>query len=408
MKNKLLIVCAFFCLSSCEGFLDLSPESQPNAKEFYVTENDFNSAVMACYQSLRNYPTIVLDVLEYRSDNMFMPSFTSGSQDKYEINHFQDNKTNSLIADIWEKSYSAISCCNVMIDHIQNATINADKKLQFEAEARFIRAFHYFNLVRLFGGVPLVVHELSDGEALKKYNDAKTHLNNIIITEKYDLLTDIKDVFDVNNEMNKEILFAIKYSKTLIDGGHGMWLSLSDVTLGHFSDVLKGAYNSDDARAGLLEYKKSGSVYLPMKYYDIQDVSTKDVGNDFIVLRYADILLMYAEVLNEESFDTDINSKNSGFYYLNKVRDRAGLPNLTSLEVPSQSDFKKAVLNERYLEFPLEGNRWFDLIRTGTAKEVIKAAYDIDIPDYRLIFPIPSAEVEKVNNPNILPQNPQY
>ena len=47
MKNKLLIVCAFFCLSSCEGFLDLSPESQPNAKEFYVTENDFNSAVMA-------------------------------------------------------------------------------------------------------------------------------------------------------------------------------------------------------------------------------------------------------------------------------------------------------------------------------------------------------------------------
>ena len=105
MKNKLLIVCAFFCLSSCEGFLDLSPESQPNAKEFYVTENDFNSAVMACYQSLRNYPTIVLDVLEYRSDNMFMPSFTSGSQDKYEINHFQDNKTNSLIADIWEKSY---------------------------------------------------------------------------------------------------------------------------------------------------------------------------------------------------------------------------------------------------------------------------------------------------------------
>ena len=109
MKNKLLIVCAFFCLSSCEGFLDLSPESQPNAKEFYVTENDFNSAVMACYQSLRNYPTIVLDVLEYRSDNMFMPSFTSGSQDKYEINHFQDNKTNSLIADIWEKSYSAIS-----------------------------------------------------------------------------------------------------------------------------------------------------------------------------------------------------------------------------------------------------------------------------------------------------------
>ncbi len=63
-----------------------------------------------------------------------------------------------------------------------------------------------------------------------------------------------------------------------------------------------------------------------------------------MILSFCDMqlfFLMYAEVLNEESFDTDINSKNSGFYYLNKVRDRAGLPNLTSLEVPSQSDFKK-------------------------------------------------------------------
>lgn len=84
-----------------------------------------------------------------------------------EINHFQDNKTNSLIADIWKNSYSAISDCNVVIDKIQNAGINADKKLQFEAEVRFIRAFHYFNLVRLFGKVPLVVHEITDSEALK-------------------------------------------------------------------------------------------------------------------------------------------------------------------------------------------------------------------------------------------------
>lgn len=157
MKNILFILCTFFCLSSCESFLDLAPESQPNANSFYKTESDFNGAVIACYQTFRSYPTMVLDVLEYRSDNMYMPSFTSGSQDKYEINHFQDNKTNSLIADIWKNSYSVISRCNVVIDKIQNAGINADKKLQFEAEVRFIRAFHYFNLVRLFGKVPLVI-----------------------------------------------------------------------------------------------------------------------------------------------------------------------------------------------------------------------------------------------------------
>ena len=389
-----------------------------------------------------------------------MPSFTSGSQDKYEINHFQDNKTNSLIADIWKNSYSAISRCNVMVDRIQGAGINADKKIQFESEARFIRAFHYFNLVRLFGKVPLVIHEITDEEALKtpredinnvyeqiitdlnfalqlpgsyddsdlgrvtakaaeallakvyltngKYAEAKVSLGNIITNGKYDLLTDIKDVFDVNNEMNKEILFAVKYSKSLIDGGHGMWLSLSDVTLAHFSSVLKEAYNANDKRAELIQYKKSGSTYLPVKFYDTQDASTNQVGNDFIILRYSDVLLMYAEVLNELNFNTDITSKESGFYYLNKVRNRAGLPALSSVEVPSQEEFKKAILRERYLEFPLEGNRWFDLVRTGTVKETIKSAYDIDVPDFRLIFPIPSAEVEKVNNPDILPQNPEY
>ena len=194
----------------------------------------------------------------------------------------------------------------------------------------------------------------------------------------------------------------------MIDGGHGMWLSLSDVTLAHFSSVLKGAYNADDKRAELIQYKKSGSTYLPVKFYDTQDVSTNQVGNDFIILRYSDVLLMYAEVLNELNFNTDITSKESGFYYLNKVRNRAGMSVLTSVEVPSQEEFKKAVLHERYLEFPLEGNRWFDLVRTGTAKKAIKSAYDIDVPDFRLIFPIPSAEVEKVNNPDILPQNPEY
>lgn len=460
MKNILFILCTVFCLSSCESFLDLSPDSQPNANDFYKTESDFNGAVIACYQTLRSYPTMVLDVLEYRSDNMFMPSFTSGSQDKYEINHFQDNKTNSLIADIWKNSYSAISRCNVVVDRIQGAGINADKKNQFEAEARFIRAFHYFNLIRLFGKVPLVIHEITDEEALKtpredinkvydqiitdlnfalqlpggyddsdwgrvtakaaeallakvyltngKYAEAKVSLSNIITNGEYDLLPDIKDVFDVNNEMNKEILFAVKYSKSLVDGGHGMWLSLSDVTLAHFSSVLKGAYNTDDKRAELIQYKKSGSTYLPVKFYDTQDVSTNQVGNDFIILRYSDVLLMYAEVLNELNFNTDITSKESGFYYLNKVRSRAGMSVLTSVEVPSQEEFEKVVLHERYLEFPLEGNRWFDLVRTGAVKEAIKSAYDIDVPDFRLIFPIPSAEVEKVNNPNILPQNPEY
>ena len=129
------------------------------------------------------------------------------------------------------------------------------------------------------------------------------------------------------------------------------------------------------------------------------------VGNDQILLRYADVLLMYAEALNEIGYDA--SEESVALKQLNDIRERAGISKLTSSNVPSKEAFKKAILDERQREFPYEGQRWFDLVRMGYAKQALRAE-GIDIQDYQLLFPIPQTEIEKIGNSSILWQNPGY
>lgn len=129
------------------------------------------------------------------------------------------------------------------------------------------------------------------------------------------------------------------------------------------------------------------------------------VGNDQILLRYADVLLMYAEALNEIGYDASEGSV--ALKQLNDVRERAGLGKLSNVDLPDQSSFRRAILDERQREFPYEGHRWYDLVRMGLAKEVMRNE-GFDIQDYQLLFPIPQNEIEKIGNTEILWQNPGY
>ena len=124
------------------------------------------------------------------------------------------------------------------------------------------------------------------------------------------------------------------------------------------------------------------------------------VGNDFPHLRYADVVLMYAEAVAPTDMTTALK-------YLNMTRERAGLPNLTSEDVPDMKTFTNELAMERGREFALEGQRWFDLVRLGLAVEYFTGlGYNIDTND--LLFPLPQDQLEIVNNPNILWQNPGY
>ena len=239
-----------------------------------------------------------------------------------------------------------------------------------------------------------------------KDQEAATLLAGMIGT--YSLLPNIADVFHVDNEDNREIIFAVKWNKTVVGEGHGAWFSISNLTddSGR-SQVLKNLYEDGDARKTLLEYRKVEGVnlYLMNKFYDTRDETNLTYGNDQVLLRYSDVLLMYAEALNNIAYSNDQNSEQ--MKALNAVHTRAGLPSLSITDLGSQDAFKRAICKERQMEFPYEGQRWFDVVRMGYAQE-FAAAEGHEIQSYQLVFPIPNAEIERINDPALLWQNPNY
>ena len=114
------------------------------------------------------------------------------------------------------------------------------------------------------------------------------------------------------------------------------------------------------------------------------------------VIRYADVLLMYAEALNE-------NGKTSeALKQMNKVRVRGGVPIYTGL---SQAATRDAIALERRLELSFEGHRRFDLLRTGKALSVM-APYGMK--DYMTVYPLPLSQIQLINDKTIFRQNPGY
>jgi hypothetical protein len=120
---------------------------------------------------------------------------------------------------------------------------------------------------------------------------------------------------------------------------------------------------------------------------------------NFPVLRYADVLLMKAEALNELGKTVEAQTP------LNEVRNRAGLSNITGL---SKDAFRETVLHERRMELAFEGQRWFDLVRVNNGQYAIDFLHSIgksNMSQKYLLFPIPQKERDA--NPN-LTQNPGY
>jgi hypothetical protein len=121
-----------------------------------------------------------------------------------------------------------------------------------------------------------------------------------------------------------------------------------------------------------------------------------DSPANFKVIRYADVLLMLAEALNENNKTTE------ALTYLNMIRTRAGVPTYTGL---AKSTTRTKIYLERRLELCFEGHRWFDLLRTGLAFQTMSK---YGMKDYMTLYPIPLAEIQVVNNPAILWQNPGW
>lgn len=155
------------------------------------------------------------------------------------------------------------------------------------------------------------------------------------------------------------------------------------------------------------------SLY-PVKYthYDYVPKDQQDWAINIPVLRYTDVALMYAEVLNEEGY----GANGQAFSIINAVRARAGLSPLTPTVVANKQAFKNALVNERKFEFAFEGLRWIDLVRWDMALEKMNeflktpqaGGGTYSMKPHQKIFAIPFNELSKYNNETILWQNPGY
>ena len=462
MKKILVLASlATLLMTSCgDSFFDLEPASSVTIDKVYKTASDYNVAVIGCYAKLQSQVNFNTECCEYRSDNLSLGAPTAGTQDRYDIDHFTEKPSNGILSSYWANFNNNVYRCNLLLDQIDGANFAENLKKQYKGEAMFIRALNYFNMYRIWGGVPATKHVVSAAEALKvaRYSDeqmfdliagdlkeivdnnylpetyssadmgratsgaAKALLGKVYLTfhkwteakdilsqliGKYQLVSPIAQVFNVDNKNNNEIIFAVHFNKEIEGEGHSYWYNLtnaSDDT--NQTNSLLNTFPTGDARKDLITYVQvEKNVRLMNKFYDTKSPTFKTVGNDQILLRYADVLLMYAEALNEIQYDASEGSL--ALKYLNAVRQRAGISNLTVKQLPTQEKFRKGILVERQREFPYEGQRWFDLVRMGFAKSVM-AENGVEIKDYQLLFPIPQQEIEKVGDKSILWQNPGY
>ncbi|MRI63765.1 RagB/SusD family nutrient uptake outer membrane protein [Ornithobacterium rhinotracheale] len=462
MKNNIktitFAIISLLTFNSCnDDFLETTPNNKLVIDKVYKTSKDFDVAVIGCYSKLQTQVDFYTEFSEFRSDNLMLTAPTTGTQDRYDIDHFVDRPSNGLLSKYWAIFNNNVYRCNLILDRIDQANFDESLKKQYKAEAMFVRALVYFNMYRVWGGVSVTRKVVTPSEALKikrstddemlkfiagdlkmiiddnmlpeKYDNvnvgratsgaARALLGKVYLTfhknteavnvltplvNKYQLLENPLDIFDVNNKTNDEIIFSVRFNKDILNEGHNYWFHITNRKDENYQvPSLKQLYTDDDKRKPLLLYEQAEKrVYLMNKFMDIKNESYKQVGNDQILIRYADVLLSLAEALNEISYNEE------SVKYLNEVRVRAGLEALTTSELSNQELIKKMILDERHREFPYEGHRWFDLVRMGYAKQIMKKAQDIDVKDYQLLFPIPQSEIEKINDDKILWQNPGY
>jgi len=483
MKLKhILALCAGmgFATSCRDKFLDLKPISEVNSTTFYKTASDLSNALSGAYSALQlnGQYTELFIVAELPSDDTF-PSLSGSVTDQDEFDKFYLRTTNPYLAARWNDGYRGVYRTNAVIDRSRAIEMNEDLKARYVAEAQFLRALMYFNLVRVFGEVPLVEKEIERAEegyqygrspvadvyariiadlteaervlpatypaaeagratggaakallgkvylTLGRHADAAGKLREVIEPGGYDLLPSYADVFAPGNKNHRESVFAVQYKKGSLGEGNRMPNAFAPENSGNaviqfggdgqnrpHNDLL-AAYEPGDPRkdfstATFYKNAKGDTVRYNFvkKYHDVPAVKY-DNDNNFPVIRYADVLLMYAEALNGVAYVAD----GEAFTALNRVRQRVELPARTAAELGSQAAFRDAVLQERRVELAFEGHRWFDLVRTGKALEVLQAKATLigirgAVTADNLLFPIPQSQIDI--NPTKMDQNRGY
>lgn len=483
MKNKHYITILVLSLlwSACsDKFIDLTPPSINSAEGFFTTKDGIDQAIIGAYNGLRTEVSNFSELMnEERSDNVWTPSIVSTYND-LSVQKFLVSSSEPFLDDAWSDPYDVIHRCNLVLGNIGDvAFTDSTLKRQYIGEMEFIRSLMYFDLVRYFGGVPLVTKSVTPDEAVQikratvqetydlivsdlkgavnrlptsytgtdagratKYaaegllarvyitmsgyplktqmwSAAKNLLEDIISSGQFQFLPAYSDVFSLANENGRQCVFYVQFKAGVNDVGNPVPTrnAANDVSASTFpfggspdapivSQDLIDSYEPGDVRftqdIRTKWVDKSGDTVTNeptiRKFAVGQPAKSSDWDINWPVIRYADVLMMYAECLNELGYEA--NGK--ALEILNKVRTRAGLVPKTAADIPNQEAFRVAMQNERRHEFAFENQRWNDLVRTDMALDVMKnflngfgMAGNIKSRD-QYIYPIP-LQVLQVN-----------
>ena len=491
--------------TGCKKFLEETDPSNLTPDTYYTIPEHAEAALAAAYAQTRFIGSgagiFVANFSMLEVVTGTAKTETGQNSDLNNLIGLQYNGDNLLVRNWWNGLYSVIAQTNLVLERVPAITpMDETRKAQILGEARFLRAWAYFYLVRLYGDVPLItkpqttesedflptrkpieegyaliVDDLTQAEAAGlPWQDAsgrasraavKSLLSKVYLTmagqplnkgtEYYRLAADAaKDVIDnagitlfasyadlhsLAQENKGEHIFQIQYLATVAGNPMQQLLLPNFKNVSAYSDEVGStvptsqfynSYEPNDLRA------KDREGFFYTSYYDGGDGALKALNAPYIFkhfdvvangtagtagttqsdlnwpqIRYADVLLIYAEAQNR----ADGSPNTQAYEALNSIRRRAQIPVLSGL---SQTQFEEAVWRERWHELCYEGVTWFDMVRLRKVYNEATNGFDdfvghrfpdnpnIALAERHLLFPLPTPEMR--NNPNLTPQNPGY
>lgn len=484
-------------LGSCKrNFLDRDPQGSYTSDTYPYPKGSgpFDAEIFAAYDDLRSYDAVgsgFIAAVSIRSDDADKGSSATDGPTSLEMDNFTIIPTNGLANDLWRGYYSIISKSNIVLDKVakdQDPGTPAAAKISAQAEAKFLRGYAYFMLVRFFGRVPLVDTVYADPAAQsnipqstpaaiyaliesdlqfaaanlpatqdpakfpgratmgaangilakvyltqQKWSLAMSTANLVIASGLYDLSTPYTKIFSEDGENSRESLFEVQahailaekrkygsqYASIMAVRGTGIWnLGWGFNTP---SLLLEAAYETGDPRkARTILYAGGTSVFnetlplaLPNPRYNHKIHSNPAMRNALLdnfsywmnvrLLRYADVVLMYAEAANETNNTSEALDK----LEMVRLRARAGsttvLPKVT---VTDKDALREAIRKERRIELAMEHERFFDLVRWGIAGTTLQNAGKNFVTGKHELLPIPQVQIDL--SKGVLTQNPNY
>ncbi len=436
-KVYLLLSALVISLTACEKDLDQAPPNIASADSL----TDFDGVLNAAYFYQLGSVTPMAVMGDFRADNALMIEAPYTAFDSF--NGGIVDMEDQFFGPFYTAMYKSILSANNVIENSANPI--------HVGEAKFLRALSYFKLVLVFGDVPLnltaapstsdqsilarvskttiyndvIINDLqdamgalaaqgADGRAsstaarallgkvyvhMGDFSSAATHLSAVVngaSAAGLALQANYADVFGGDNDLNSEIIFATQISGSISDeyGFSEFWSWYGGLDTKSLEPLDQDLVAAFDASQGDLRRSVviNGDATASAKYSQ-----AGGPDHDWIELRLADIILLYAEALNETG-----GSAQQVLDLLDPIRSRAGVAPLDHTVLNSQALVRQAIQDERRLELAFEGHRWFDLVRTNT----VNAEMGTSVNSNYHIFPLPLSEI--LASDGVITQNAGY